>query len=315
MDAAAIQQAAAPAAFIQATEVWTPHPGSGRLTRSGGLYGALAAFDETSAGESFGKGEGLPGRAWAEARPVLMHDLTDPAFRRGAAAAASGLGAALAVPVFCGDALKGVLVMFFAAAEEGVGAVEIWSEDGDALRLEAGFYGAATAFREASEQVAFRRGQGLPGGVWGANAPVLLHGLGRSPGFLRAAEARAAGLDTGLGLPVPTPSGAAHVLTLLSAPATPVARRFEIWRVASGRSGRAASAALIDGFCDTEGAIFDSDRQIQPWQGAVGQAMATGAPVVEAAPAALPGAPRFAGVVALPQHVHGEVARVVAWFL
>ena len=123
------------------------------------------------------------------------------------------------------------------------------------------------------------------------------------------------GLDTGLGLPIPTPSGAAHVLTLLSAPATPVARRFEIWRVASGRSGRAASAALIDGFCDTEGAIFDSDRQVQPWQGAVGQAMATGAPVVEAAPAALPGAPRFAGVVALPQHVHGEVARVVAWFL
>ena len=312
MDAPVIEQAAG---FIRATEVWVPEAGGTRLVRADGIYRSLEVFGEDSAGASFARGEGLPGLAWAEGRPVLLTDLSAPPFLRGAAARAAGLGAALAVPVFSGAALTGVLVMFFATVEEGVGAIEIWRGAGDEMRLDAGFYGAATAFREASEQVVFQRGQGLPGGVWGANAPILLQDLGRSPGFLRAAAARAAGLGIGLGLPVAGPAGAAHVLTLLSAPATPIARRFEIWGVTPARGGTPAMASLLDGVCETEGAIFDSERTLLPWQGAVGRAMATGAPVVEANPAAWPGLPRFAGVVALPQHVHGEVARVVAWFL
>lgn len=143
---------------------------------------------------------------------------------------------------------------------------------------------------------------------------MLMRDLGAGYGFLRSEHASAAGLTTGLGVPIPTPTGGAYVLTLLSARATPIARRFELWDVAPGKGGRNSPATLTDGLCETEGALWGVERRVEPWQGAVGRTMATGAPVAEATPAAAPGAPRHAGMVALPIHAHGEVTRVVAWF-
>jgi hypothetical protein len=179
------------------------------------------------------------------------------------------------------------------------------------MTLDAGYYGAATAFREASEGISFERGQGLPGGVWGAEAPILMRDLGSSAGFVRSAAARASGLATGLGVPIATPSGTPFVLALLSSRVSPIARRFELWDATAARPGRPASAALIDGLCDVEGPLWGAERKLAAWQGPVGRALATGAPVAETNPA---GAARYAGMVALPLHAHGEVTRVVAWY-
>jgi hypothetical protein len=317
MTAPVLDAVATPPVFILATEVWVPDPAGEVLLRAEGVYGTLRDFGQASAQHGFVRGEGLPGRAWKEGRPLLLDSLSDPAFFRAEAADRAGLAAAIAIPVFSGATLKGVLVLFCGRDEDHVGAIEIWHGEetpGARMTLDAGFYGAATEFRDVSLSTDFQRGQGLPGGVWGAGAPILMRDLGSSAGFLRSASARAVGLTTGLGIPIATPAEGAYVVTLLSGSATPIARRFELWDVLPAKGGRQATATLADGLCDTEGPLWGTERKLLPWQGAVGRAMATGAPVAEAAPAAGPGAPRHAGMVALPIHTHGEVTRVVAWF-
>jgi len=297
--------------FIRATEVWVPGPSGDVLLRTDGLYGPLKPFEAAAEDHGFARGQGLPGRAWKEARPIVLTDLSDPAFLRGASAAEAGLAGAAAVPVFAGARLKGVLVLFCGQDDAHVGALEVWRGEGTTMALDAGFYGAAAAFGEVSERTTFQRGQGLPGGVWGAGAPMLMRDLGGSAGFVRSASAKAAGLTTGLGLPIPTPSGVPYVLTLLSGRASPIARRFELWDATPARAGRPAAATLSDGLCDTEGPLWGTDRSLASWQGPVGRALATGAPVAEANPA---GPARYAGIVALPQHLHGEVAHIAAWY-
>jgi hypothetical protein len=320
--AAIVELRDAAPAFIRATEVWIPGPSGDVLLRSDGLYGPLKPFGAAADEHGFALGEGLPGRAWKEGRPILVTNLDDPAFVRAGPAGEAGLAAAAAIPVFSGPVLKGVLVLFCGRDAAHVGALEIWKGAGDRMSLDAGFYGAADAFREVSEATSFQRGQGLPGGVWGAGAPMLMRDLGHSAGFVRATAARAAGLATGLGLPVATPSGTPYVLALLSGRATPIARRFELWNVAPGRAGRGPFATLADGLCDVEGPLWSPETSSLPgeapagrtalaWQGPVGRALATGAPVAEQNPA---GPVRYAGMVALPQHVHGEVARIAAWY-
>lgn len=316
MTVGALDEVIAGQGFIQATEVWAPDESGDRLIRVDGLYGQLKGFDKASAAQGFARGEGLPGRAWAEARPILT-DMQGPDFLRADAADRAGLSAAAAIPVFSRGALKGVLVLLCGEDEARSGAIEIWRGDDaspEPMRLDAGYYGAADPFREVSERAEFQRGQGLPGGVWASGAPMLMRDLGGASGFLRSAAARSAGLTTGLGLPVPTPNGASYVLTLLSARATPIARRFELWDVTPGKGGQKGSGTLADGLCETEGPLWNTERKVLAWQGAVGRALATGVPVAEAAPPALAGAPRYAGMVALPIHAHGEVTRVVAWF-
>lgn len=299
-------------AFILASEVWIPDPSGDVLLRADGVYGPMTSFEAIAEDHGFARGEGLPGRAWKEGRPILLTDLADPAFLRRGPAADAGLAAAVAIPVFSGPVLKGVLVLFCGRDETHVGALEIWRGEGGRMVHDAGFYGAATAFRAVSESTSFEPGQGLPGGVWGANAPILMRDLGHSAGFVRAEAARAAGLATGLGLPVPVPSGKPYVFTLLSGKTTPAARRFELWDAAPARPGRPAAATLVDGLCDREGPLWGKDRKLAAWQGPVGRVLATGAPVTEKP--VTDTAPGFAGMVALPQHVHGEVARIAAWY-
>lgn len=296
-------------AFMLATEVWIPGPSDDVLLRADSFYGPLKPFADASEDYGFARGEGLPGRAWKEARPILLTDLADPAFLRAGTAADAGLAAAVAIPVFSGPTLKGVLMLFCGGDETHVGAIEIWKGAGDRMVLDSGFYGAASAFAEVSRATSFGPGEGLPGGVRAAKAPILMRDLGGSAGFVRSAAARAAGLAIGLGLPVATPSGTPYVVTLLSGRATPAARRFELWDATPARPGRAAATTLADGLCDVEGPLWGTERALGPWQGPVGRALATGVPVVEPTPVG-----GYAGMVALPQHVHGEVARVVAWY-
>lgn len=313
----AIEKTGSGQTFIQATEVWVPDATGERLVRADGVYGSHQNFEDTSASRSFAKGEGLPGLAWAEGRPIILRDLDNDVFQRSEAAKQTGLGAAAAIPVFSRNTLKGVLLMLCGEDDTRVGAVELWhcnEAPGSVMQLDEGFYGGAQKFAEVSERTEFKRGQGLPGGVWASGAPMLMRDLGRGYGFVRAESAGEAGLTTGLGVPIPTPTGSSYVLTLLSAPATPIARRFELWDVVPGRGGQQSRGVLVDGLCESEGPLWGTERRVLPWQGAVGRAMATGVPVAEAAPRTGAGSLNYAGMVALPVHAHGEVTRVVAWF-
>ncbi|PYE84023.1 GAF domain-containing protein [Pseudoroseicyclus aestuarii] len=297
--------------FVEVAEVWVPE--EGRLVLAGGSYGALDAFAETSRGTSFGRGEGLPGKAWAEARPVVLKGFDGSYFRRTEAAKAAGLTSAVAVPVFAGSAFKAVLVVLCGDGPERIGAIEVWEERDGVLHLDDGYYGAARHFEWVSQHTQFPKGQGLVGGVWAARTPILMRDLGSGYRFVRAESAGKAGLTTGLGLPVPAPGGKTYVLTLLSALGTPIARRFEIWDARAARVGAAREAILIDGICAREGALWDDEdeRRTTAWKGVVGRVLGSGVPAVETNEQAAHG---YSSVVALPIHQGGELSHVVAWY-
>lgn len=224
--------------FVEVSEVWIPE--GDRLVLGGGNYGALGAFEEASRRASFGLGEGLPGKAWSDEKPVVLKAFDGSYFKRTEAAKEAGLTSAVAIPVFAGSKLKAVLVVLCSDSEERIGAIEVWAEKNGLLHLDDGYYGAAKHFEWVSQHTQFPKGQGLPGGVWSSETPILMRDLGSGYRFIRAESAGKAGLTTGLGLPIPAPSGQTHVLTLLTALGTPIARRFEIWDArAAPRSGPA----------------------------------------------------------------------------
>lgn len=313
MDMALNTIANAARTFIEVVEVWVPE--GDRLVWHSGSYGPHDGFGEASGRESFAKGEGLPGKAWAEGRPVVLKGFEGSYFRRTDAAREAGLTAAVALPIFSGPVLKAVMVILCSDGDDRIGAVEVWVEKDGTLTLDDGYFGGARDFEFVSQHTAFGRGQGLPGGVWAAGAPILMRDLGAGYGFRRAESASKAGLSTGLGLPVPSPDGSTCVLALLSAKGTPIARRFEVWDARAAKVGRSKEAVLTDGICDREGRLWDEDhpRRTPIWTGAVGRVLATGLPVI--ADARSGQTHGYAGVVALPIHRAGEIAFVVAWYI
>ncbi|WP_375173625.1 GAF domain-containing protein [Pseudooceanicola sp.] len=302
--------------FVEVSEIWVPE--GDQLVLAEGNYGALSEFAAASRRESFARGEGLPGKAWAEERPVVLKGFDGSYFKRTEAAKEAGLTSAVAVPVFAGATLKAVLVVLCGDDEDRTGAIEVWSEQDGLLMLDDGYYGAAKHFEWVSQHTHFPRGQGLPGGVWSSLTPMLMRDLGSGYKFIRADSAAKAGLTTGLGLPVPVPGDRTFVLTLLSAKGTPIARRFEIWDARAARNGSVKEARLIDGICAREGALWDpenagNERKVTAWQGAIGRVLGTGVPLVEGGKPGL--AAGYDSMVAMPIHQNGELSHVVAWYL
>ena len=303
--------------FIRVAEVWTPDGDVLRL--ADGNYGTLSEFAEISQNTSFAKGQGLPGRAWAEERPVVLNTFDNESFLRSEAAATAGLTSAVAIPVFAAKDLKAILVVLCGTDADHAGAIEIWEDHEGRLVLEDGYYGHAESFAAISRKMSFRHGQGLPGGVWAAKTPILMRDLGRSSAFLRSQQASEARLETGVGVPVPVPGGGRYVLTLLSAPHTPIARRFELWDARPQRVGPNGRAELIDGICEREGQLWPQQNppvgpeMVEMWEGPVGHVLGTGLPHVQTGLTGLPAG--YAQMIALPIYQETVLAYVVTWYL
>ncbi|MDP9046024.1 MAG: GAF domain-containing protein, partial [Pseudomonadota bacterium] len=219
--------------FIRAAEIWVPDAQGQLLEFGSGLYPQAPGFGHASRSMCFGRGEGLPGRVWDEARPVLLNDLQGGYFQRAAAAKAAGLTRAIAFPSFFGDLFKAVVVFFCGDSGTSSGAIELWRHDpgeGPDLVLADGVYAASdAAFEAASRLTRLGPGVGLPGAAWQTQACVLLDGVSSSPRFARAGLAAATGLNRGLAMPCPVPGPVDHVLAFLSAPEMPIATRIERW--------------------------------------------------------------------------------------
>ena len=241
--------------FIRAVEVWVPGNDRSTLEFSAGLYGSASRFGALSRQMCFGRGEGLPGQAWEAGRPIVLRQFEGSDFRRTQAARAEGLSCGIALPIFAGDFLTAVLVIFCGDDEAHAGAIELWANDPAASRdmtLDDGYYGTTgDAFEFISRRTAFRKGTGLPGLAWESGLPVFQEDLGQGTRFLRADSALKVGINRGFALPCSTRGRSHYVLAFLSAMATPIVRRFETWLPdASGerlmRSG---------GFCETTGTV------------------------------------------------------------
>lgn len=73
----------------------------------------LTAFETASFNRTFGRDEGLPGRAWGGGRPIWLLDVAhDPQFPRAASAAEEGLHSAFACPILVGNRTLGVIEFF-----------------------------------------------------------------------------------------------------------------------------------------------------------------------------------------------------------
>ncbi|MBX3604650.1 MAG: hypothetical protein KF788_05245 [Piscinibacter sp.] len=242
--------------FIRVVEVWRPSVDGTLLELADGLFESAPAFGAQSRGLCFGRGEGLPGRAWEEARPLLLRRLEGSYFRRVAAAQAAGLVCAAALPVFGPAGLSSVVVMLCGDSGSHSGAIELWHNDprvtGD-LTLQDGYFGSSgEALESLSRDSYLPRGAGLPGMAWQREAAVFIDGLGESHQFLRAQTAASAGIVRGLALPCGTPSQQTWVLSLLSSSVTPIARRVESWL-----PGEAGASRLQRGFghCEASGPL------------------------------------------------------------
>lgn len=315
--------------FIRVVEVWVPDETGTLLVLGSAHYGAAARFGAGSRQMCFGRGEGLPGQAWDAGRPVVLKQFEGSVFRRTAAAHADGLHSGIALPIFAGEALKAVLLIFCGddplAAVPQAGAIELWRNEAAVSRdlvLDDGYYGAtAEVFEFISRRTAFRKGTGLPGLAWESGLPVFMADLGKGGRFLRADSALKVGINRGFAIPCNTAGPDRFVLAFLSALATPIVRRFETWLP------DAAAAQLLrhEGFCEQQGPLDTGPRAeaAARGQGALGRALASGVPQVAAPAADEPGgagaAARAAGlqaVVALPVLAAGQdrVAAVVACY-
>ncbi len=219
--------------FIRVAELWVPDADGYLLEFGGGLYGNAPEFGALSRSMCFGRGEGLPGRVWEEGAPIVLKELQGGFFQRAAAAKAAGLTCAAAFPVFYGDLLKAVVVLFCGDVRQQSGAIEVWRNDprvSTDLKLLDGVYGSNNAeFEEASRQTYLPRGTGLPGMAWQTQASVFMDGLSDSTRFVRAGEAAASGIRQGFAALCPVPTREIYVLAFLSAPTLPIARRIERW--------------------------------------------------------------------------------------
>jgi hypothetical protein len=298
------------ATFIRVVEVWVPDAEGALLVLGSAHYGAARRFGMSSRDMCFGRGEGLPGEAWEAGHPIVLKQFEGSTFRRTAAAHADGLSCGIALPVFAGQTLKAVVLIFCGdspdEADRQAGAIELWRNEFGSpdLLLEDGYYGATSnVFEYISRRTAFRKGTGLPGMAWDSGLPVFMDDLGKGGRFLRADSAQKVGINRGFAIPCASAGADVYVMAFLSALATPIVRRFEIWL--PGPDG--TPLMRRDGHCETTGAL---DGGHEPPAPALIRALASAVPQVDA-----PSPEQVWAVVALPVLVAGRVAALVAWYL
>lgn len=309
--------------FLRAAEVWVSSADGTLLEYAAGAFGPARRFEAISAAMCFGRGEGLPGRAWDEGRPQLLRSFTDANFRRRAAAEAAGYDCAVALPVFAGGALRAVLVLYAAHAAGAASALELWHRDARVttdLTLVDGAYGDnAASFESISHDTTLPRGVGLPGLALQRGEAVFIADLAAAGArFVRGEAAAASGLRRGLALPVGGRDEDGHVVALLADAALPLARRIERWAPDGERLLRVEAFSELHDAHSGNGAFLP----LVPAAGSIARAFATGVPRVNGVARDEPGAPAAAAaacgatiLVALPVVWDDAVVEVVALYL
>ncbi|KPJ95169.1 MAG: hypothetical protein AMJ53_03370 [Gammaproteobacteria bacterium SG8_11] len=268
--------------FIRVTEIWIPTDTGSELELKDGNYDSLEEFGQISGKEKFALGEGLPGKAWELARPLVLKSFDNSYFLRTEIAHKVGLTSAVAIPVFAGERLNAVLVFLCGEQRQPEGAIEIWRDDGlSGLSFIDGYYGELEKFEWISKRIKFPRGRGLPGMVWEKSQPLLMGDLANSNSFLRSQSAAEAGITTGIGLPFYSnqkTEAVDAVITFLSSSGTPIAKRFEVWL-----PDEETNSLLFEAGIDQGSRVVDKPnpmRFFKKGEGTVGGVWQTGIPAI-----------------------------------
>lgn len=116
------------------------------------------------------------------------------------------------------------------AARSLIRAIEVWVPRGHVLVQSSGVY-ADRELARVSARSTFRRGEGLPGAAWSVERPLVWHDLGVH--FVRAEQARAAGVDVALALPVFGDDALTAVIVFLMSQAHGSPGCIEIWEAST----------------------------------------------------------------------------------
>jgi len=227
--------------FIRAAEVWLLDDSGRNLVLGSAHYGELneeasRIFRDASNSMRFAIDEGLPGKTWAERRPLIWTDLSNAHFKRTELVADAGLACAVSIPIYAGEFLLGVVILFCGGVDSVTGVVEVWRNRDfydTELHVLDGYYGKLEKFEYISRHLTMMRGHGLPGLAWSQASPLIMLNLAQSNGFVRSRIAAENNLSTGLAIPFFNADRDVQVVTFLSTDATPAASRIEIWRADS----------------------------------------------------------------------------------
>lgn len=299
--------------FIKVTEIWIPAKDRTRLEFSAGLYGDLNEFRVASEKESFAYDEGLPGKAWAAGHPVVLTEFDHSYFKRTKSAKKAGLTCGIAIPIFSGEFIMAVVVFLCGNDHHYAGAIEVWSNsagENTELVVIDGYYGTLDDFDSMSRKMKFTKGSGLPGQVWKTGMPVLIEDLGLSPAFIRSADARKSGITTVLGIPVSVVANQVYIMTFLSAKATPIARRIQIW-VPDENGQRLVCQSGYSKQNDELAEIFEA-ISVRKGEGLLGRVWLTGVPVIKNN-ASDPVEGRLSSMLAMPVIERGILKAVVTF--
>jgi hypothetical protein len=226
------------------------------------------------------------------------------------------------VPIFAGDFLLSVLVLFCGDDDAHAGAIELWHNnpaDGPDMTLKDGYYGTtAEAFEYISRRTSFRRGNGLPGLAWSRGTPLFIEDLGLSGRFLRASTATKVGINRGFAMPCPVPANDTYVMSFLSALGTPIVQRFESWEP----DEKHEHLIRVGGYCEKAAILPSSDDvRLARAEGAIGTAFLSGVPafteVLSSEPGIAASSAAEAGLralAAIPIVEDSRVVAVVAWY-
>ena len=306
---------------MRAVEVWVPSADRTHLQLRDGVYGPLRELRTASETMRLASDEDLAGRAWSARHPIVVKKLESLNGGRAGAAKAAGLTCGIALPVFVGELLTGVMVLFCGDAEPHVGAVEVWYNDPEKfneMRLFGGYYGTADMFELDSRYTRFPRGYGLPGRVWKTSMPVIASDLSSFKSFLRWKEAVDIGLSLGFGIPCPQVAEQSWAMTFLSGRNTPIARRVEIWTPDAHNECLGFSSGHCDQVADL--AMNYQSVRIRKDQGIIGQAWSSGTPAAreqvidESISSKMAAAVGLTSVVVLPVMDAHATKAIVAWY-
>ncbi|MDD5462743.1 MAG: GAF domain-containing protein [Methylococcales bacterium] len=302
--------------FIKVTEIWIPDKKRTHLEFGSGLYGALTDFKSASEQQHFAYNEGLPGKAWAAGHPVVLTKFEHSYFKRTAAANKAGLTCGIAIPVFSGDFLMAVVVFLCGDDEEHAGAIEMWRDNPDTentLKVMDGYYGTLQYFETVSRQTSLPKGQGLAGLAWETGMPVLINDIGKTDTFIRAGDAQQAGITTGIGIPVSDTLKQTYIMTFLSAKATPIAKRIQIW--IPDQQGR--QLICQEGYSKNSNDLAEIFETItvKKGEGALGRVWLTGVPIITGnhEPDYNPELDNLSSMLAIPVIENGRLKAIVSF--
>ena len=156
-----------------------------------------------------------------------------------------GLTGALALPMFAGEYLNAVLVIFFGDGDDHAGAIELWhndpaaSKDMTLSRWPLRTHGRGLRIPVAAHLLPARHRvcRGWPGmAACRCSCPTWAR-----PRVSCAAKAPLqVGINRGFALACTSTDGQHHVAAFLSALDTPIVRRFEVWQ----RDGKPSGAGV-----------------------------------------------------------------------